>query len=76
MRQCLQKRLAKLERDVQARQAREQPAPSGHVEIFQEWLRVWCIERQPEESMAMAVARGMGIRPVELRDRLRALACA
>ena len=60
MKQTLHKRLHKLEQAVEARRASERPASTGHLEIIRGWLRAWAL----------------GIRPAELRDRLRRLACA
>jgi hypothetical protein len=75
MRASLHRRLVLLEQAVQYRQARAQPAPSGHLEMFQEWLRVWGIEQQLDESPAMAICRAMGISGPELRHRLMVRAC-
>jgi hypothetical protein len=46
------------------------------IEIVRGWLRAWGVEQQPEESLAETLSRALGIRPAELRDRLRRMACA
>jgi hypothetical protein len=76
MRQSLHKRLARLEQDVQACRASAKPESSDHIELIRGWLRAWGVEQQPEERMAETLSRALGIHPVELRDRLRRLACA
>jgi hypothetical protein len=75
MKSSLHKRLQKLEQDVQARRASVRPA-SNAIEIVRGWLRTRGVEQQPEESLAETFSRAPGIRPVELRDRLRRMACA
>lgn len=76
MRTTLHKRLEKLEHDVQARRASAKPESSDHIEKIRGWLRAWGVEQQPHESLAETLSRALGIHPVELRDRLRRLACA
>jgi len=75
MKASLHRRLVRLEQVVQARQVNAEPAPSGHIEMLQERLRVWGVEQQPEESMAMTLGRAMGISGPELRHRLMVRAC-
>lgn len=74
MKQSLARRLQKLEQTVQARHVSAAPAATGAAEIVRGWLREWGVEQQPEESLAMALARGMGISSRELRRRLEARA--
>jgi hypothetical protein len=76
MKPSLAKRLQKLEQDADARRAIAEPPPFDGAAFIREALQAWGIEQQPDESLMMALARGMGIRPIELRDRLRMLACA
>ena len=76
MRQSLHKRLARLEQDIQARQASARPESSNHIEMIRGRLRAWGVEQQPEESLAMTLCRAMGIIGSELRHRLEARACA
>jgi len=75
MRQSLHKRLQKLEQDCQARRVSAEPAPTGTADMVRGWLYEWGIELQPKESLAEALARGIGISGRELRRRLEARAC-
>ena len=75
MKASFHKRLVMLEQAVQSRQASAEPAPSGHIEMLRERLRVWGVEQQPEESMAMTLGRAMGISGPELRHWLMVRAC-
>ena len=70
------KRLVRLEQVVQTHPAAADSAPSDHIEVVRGWLRVWGVEQQPHESLAMALGRALGMSGIEQRDQLRMLTCA
>ena len=78
MKANLHKRLVQLESvATAARKAREAGQYSGQaVEKIRAFLRAHAIEPLPNESLAETTARALGISCIELRDQLRALACA